>query len=120
MVFHFDRDFVWMLFASRTIIGVAFAGIAIELLIIVRALSRALLFRRTILMFAVFIGACGFARLIDAYLMFHMLGGPLRAHEMLILTFDTVSAITSLSAMVALVPLVWNATGGHCHIFTNL
>lgn len=114
--FHFDMDFVWLLFISRTIIGIAFLGIAVELIIIVRALSAALLFRRTILMFSIFIGACGTARLIDAYLMFDMMNGPIRMHEMLIWAFDTTSAATSMAAMVALIPLVWNALGGHCRI----
>lgn len=114
--FRFDMRFVWLLFISRASIGIAFVGIAIELVVIVRALSSALLFRRTVLMFAIFIGACGTARLVDAYLMFDMMGGPIHTHEVLIWVFDTASAITSLSAMVALIPLVWNATGGHCHV----
>ena len=112
----FHKAFFLLLVVSRLLIGVGFVGIAIELCIIVRALGGYLLFRRTVMIFATFIGTCGLSRLVDGYLLLSMLGGPIPSHEMLIWVFDSISAVVALSAMIILFPVMWNATGGHCKI----
>lgn len=97
-------------------IGVAFLGIGLELLIIVYYLNTTLLFKRTIIMFAVAIGACGLARLVDGYFILTMASGPIISHEIMIWAFDSMSAVVSFAAMIIMLPLVWNAMGGHCRI----
>lgn len=116
IVLEFHRDFLWLLVASRLMIGVGFIGIALELLIIVHYLSTTLLFRRTISLFAMSMGACGISRLVDGYLLLTMTAGPIVSHEAIIWAFDSMSAIISFAAMIIMLPLVWNAMGGHCRI----
>lgn len=112
----FHKTFLLLLAVSRLLIGVGFVGIAIELCIIVRALGNYLLFRRTVMIFAAFIGACGLSRLVDGYSLLSVLAGPIPSREMLIWIFDSISAVMALPAMVILFPVAWNATGGHCKI----
>src|SRR5581483_12185198 len=107
IIFEFHRSFIWLLVVSRMMIGLGFTGIGLELLIIVRSLNSALLFRRTILIFAFAIGACGIARFVDGYFMLGMTAGPLVSHEATIWIFDTISAVISVSAMIILLPLTW-------------
>lgn len=113
IIFEFPRSFVWLLVVSRMMIGFGFLGIAVELLLIIHSLNGTLLFRRTILIFAIAIGACGIARFVDGYFMLSMTAGPIVSHEVAIWVFDSISAIISVSAMVILAPLTWNAMGGH-------
>lgn len=113
IMFEFQRSFLFLLVASRIIIGIGFVGTCLELLIIVHALKSVLLFSRTVTMFALAIGACGVARLVDGFLLLTMPVPPIFSHEVAIWAFDTLSAAMSLAAVIVMVPLVWNALGGH-------
>lgn len=91
-------------------------GVAIELFIIIRYLSGALPFRRLAFMFAGFIGVCGISRIVDGYLLLTMKGSPVLTHELLEWAFDSLAAAMSLAMMAVLIPLAWNAMGGHWRI----
>lgn len=118
VLFEFDRSFIWLLVVSRMMIGIGFVGVSIELAIIVRFLQRDLLFRRTLTMFAAAIGACGVSRVVDGCFLFSMMGPPVVSHEVVIWVFDSVSAVMSIAALLIMLPLVWNAMGGHFKLKT--
>lgn len=113
IILEFHRLFIGLLAVSRLIIGIGFVGVCLELLIIVRALKDVLLFSRTVRMFALAIGVCGVARLVDGYLLLGIGEQPLVWREVTVWVFDTLSAVTSQAAVIVILPLMWNALGGH-------
>lgn len=110
--------FAWM----RLMIGVGFITIGAQLLTIRYAMGVALLFRRTILIFATFIAMCGAARMAEAMQLFHAASRGCHivcasgSYDYISLTFDTLSAICAFSGAIAVTPITLNALGWHIQL----
>lgn len=108
---------------ARLAIGFSFLTISIEVTIIVASLGDMLLFRRTLSIFALFVGACGISRLLEAistYLVIDQVVAAATKFDLLraaypypwiLMTAEIGTALSGLGAMVVLVPLVLNARG---------
>ena len=107
------ESFLLLLEVTRITIGIGFIGAAIEIVAIVHALGKSLLFPRTLTIFAICIGTCGLSRLVDGYLLPTMIESPSYPHEILIWIFDSASASAALALMIMLFPMMLNARGHH-------
>lgn len=105
---------LYLFVVIRIMIGASFLGVCLELSLLVYKLRETLIFKRTVLIMATFIGFCGLSRIADAALLFQMTSIK---HSLLLPTFlaDGLSAVAGVAAMLTLLPFVLNIYG-HWHI----
>ncbi len=95
--------------------------VAAQLIIIRQVLGDTLMFRRSVLIFAIVVGVCGVARISSSVELLHLVTVrqmfQLTAFELVEASLEALSAVCSLAAAIAMIPLTLNSMG--CRIYMD-